>query len=287
MIKKSASVLALIVALGVSAYPVLAEQEVKNNAMEVNQDFELTEEQKEALILVSEIDKLLKINKVKDEREKTKKYKSSIKAVDDSNTAKLRSANFIEGILDKNEGLTLSEISTVYNLGVTATQTASNKYPNDSQIRDAYRHFIWNFNAANSLTQSKAQIATNNHEWGLILINPAIEHYSNRYLFYLNSGLNSLGAANAAMADTTNYLPALKSQKMAICDQSVSKLKTVATKGNIMDWNNNYWGRNFYKTYSSADNAFNAAKTANKLILDELKVSDTNYNTVWTNKYYK
>lgn len=60
----------------------------------------------------------------------------------DENKAKLRAANFIEGILDINDGLTEIEIFTIgYTLANSARSSAASAYPNNTMLQDACRHF--------------------------------------------------------------------------------------------------------------------------------------------------
>ncbi|NRQ55711.1 hypothetical protein [Brevibacillus sp. HD1.4A] len=271
------SVVALTITVGATAIPVnaMSNDEVLESIELGN--FELSEEQREALNLADEIEQLLIDNELMGEK------KNELRAaVNDSNTAKLRSGNFIEGILDSDEGLSASEISRVYKIGVDATNTAEEYYKSDSQLRDAYRHFIWNFNAANDkkLGKSKTRTATINHEWGLLLIDDAVDYYNNSFKKYVRLGMIGSDAMNAAFSDTINELPKMKKNKI----KSLSSFKDTATKGNIMDWNNNYYGI-YYSYMSDVDQAFKQAKPF--LILAESKVSSSDYKKVYEGGFWK
>ncbi|WP_427338023.1 hypothetical protein [Caloranaerobacter sp. DY30410] len=57
----------------------------------------------------------------------------------------LRKGNFVESILDIDEGLTETEI---YRIGVThanaAREAAMAEFPDDEMLCDSFRHFVWN-----------------------------------------------------------------------------------------------------------------------------------------------
>ncbi|WP_035295954.1 hypothetical protein [Brevibacillus thermoruber] len=270
-----ASMVAVALAVGLVSIPAQAESSLSESISSGSDSITLTTKQKNALKLAEEIEELLIDNGLMNNRQ--------IRAtVNDSNTAKLRSGNFIEGILDSDEGLSTSEISRVYSIGVEATKTAERYYKNDSMLRDAYRHFIWNYNAANDkkLGKSKTRTATINHEWGLILIDDAINYYNDSYRKYVRLGMIGSDAMTAAFSDTLNELPKMKKNKI----KTLSQFKNVATKGNVMDWNNNYYGI-YYSYMSDVDKAFKQAKPF--LILAEANVSSSDYRKVYEGGYWK
>ncbi|PAD71690.1 hypothetical protein CHH67_24055, partial [Paenibacillus campinasensis] len=93
----------------------------------------------------------------------------------------LRKGNYIEGVLDRDEGLSALDITKIGFIHAnTAREEALKKYPNDVMLRDAYRHFTWNYIATKDVGAIKTRTATINHEWGIILLNPVLNYYNNR-----------------------------------------------------------------------------------------------------------
>lgn len=209
----------------------------------------------------------------------------------DANKAKLRQANYIETILDLDEGLTENQI---YRVGFTHANFARDKaleeFPSSSDIwvRDAFRHYSWNFvsTSDSSVGKNKTRIATVNHEWGILLLDGIVNYYDSQYSNYINNGSSEYDAANGAFIDATLWITEFKYQMTLICKANYSVFKGFFSKGNIMDLINNVWGRsgperNPGKTYKESFYI-----DQNNLVQNEDWVGDYQYNQVWQNEWY-
>ncbi|SEM24756.1 hypothetical protein SAMN04488688_110158 [Paenibacillus sp. cl141a] len=200
----------------------------------------------------------------------------------------LRKGNYIEGVLDRDEGLSATDIAKI---GLThankARDEALKKYPNSSDVmlRDAYRHFTWNYLSTKDVGAIKTRTATINHEWGLVLLNPVINYYNNRYNYYVGNGSGAAGYD--AFIDTTLYIPNLKFQLILVCQANIDTFKGFFDNANIMDLHNNVYGRAYAASHPSGyDSAFTSAKNAGDLILSESSVTNWNYTYVWQNNWW-
>lgn len=144
-------------------------------------------------------------------------------------------------------------------------------------LRDAYRHFSWNYISADDIGQYETRTATINHEWGLLLLDPILNYYDDQYNEYVSQGYSD--AANMAFADATLYIPTLKYELVTISKSSYSFFKGYFDVSNIMDLHNNCYGRAYAVNQPSLgyDSAFYRAKANNELILSELSVGDYQY----------
>ncbi|MEW9699260.1 hypothetical protein [Paenibacillus sp. SI8] len=207
----------------------------------------------------------------------------------DENKAKLRQANYIESVLDTNEGMTGYQIFLVGVLHANAARDeALSEYPNDVMTRDAYRHYTWNFRATkdSAVGKTKTRTATINHEWGVLLLNFALNYYDQQYNSYINSGKSDYVAANQAFSDVTLWMPELKMQLISIFKSNYSKFKGFFQVSNIMDLTNNCWGRSGPTDHSNSTPKQAFALDKNNLILSESSVYDYQYNIVWQNQWY-
>lgn len=250
------------------------------------------EDEEKALKNAEKVDKVIKqVNTVLDKEIEEDLISILNTSEYDQNKAKLRQANFIEGILDLDEGM--SELQ-IYKVGVTHANTARswalNTYPNSNQvmIRDAARHFSWNHISTKDSTvgKTKTRTATINHEWGTILLNPILSYHENKYKEYVKQGVSD--PANKAFANTLLYIPTLKYELVSASRNSYSFFKALFDVSHIMDLHNNCFGRayperNSSQTYASA---FNTALSKNELILNETNVVDSHYRNVWQSEWY-
>ena len=55
---------------------------------------------------------------------------------------------------------------------------------------------------AKNISTQIARTAGNNHEWGIALLTPMTNYYTDQYNDYVNSGYNDNNAASNALADT-------------------------------------------------------------------------------------
>ncbi|WDF51052.1 hypothetical protein PQ460_00955 [Paenibacillus sp. KACC 21273] len=199
----------------------------------------------------------------------------------------LRKGNFIEGILDIEEGLSNSQIAKI---GVTHANTARSaalkRYPNNLMLADGFRHFTWNYLAARDVGAVATRTATINHEWGILLLTPATNYYSERYNYY--KGKNNNAPGNAALIDTTAYLPELKQNLVLLSKNDYSFFKGYFKKSNIMDLHNNCYGRSYAASNKpdGFDKVYSMAREKQQIILSEASVTDHNYQYVWKNNWY-
>lgn len=208
----------------------------------------------------------------------------------DQNKALLRGGNFIETILNYDEGLSNTDITRIANHSSTAKSLAAKAYPNDVMKQDALRHFSWNFLSAKNtyVGALKTRTATINHEWGLIILNPALREYDSKYTSYRKLGYSESNAASKALADTIMFIPSFKKQVVTVSKSSYSFFKGIFTVGNIMDLHNNCYGRAYASSDPglTAEQAFNKANRSNKLILSEASVTGSHYYGVWASGWY-
>ena len=207
----------------------------------------------------------------------------------DENKKKLRQANFIEGILDVDENLSESDITIILINSSIARKFANKTYPNDSMLADALRHFSWNNNCVKDVGTTKTRTATINHEWGIIMLQPMLNYYENRYQKYVSDGSNN--PANKALADVVSYIPMCKEYTIAVCKDETNgyaAFKALFSASCIMDLHNNCYGRAYASTNSdlTAKEAFDIAKKNNELILSESNVGDAQYDYVYRSEWY-
>lgn len=200
----------------------------------------------------------------------------------------LRKANYIETILDINEGLTDIQIAKIGGVHATkARNLALEKYPsaNHVMLRDGYRHFGWNYLSTKDVGAVATRKATNNHEWGLALLDPVLNYYDQRIAYHTNKGSSAI--AFNAFNDTTMWIPHLKQNMIFLCEGSYSFFKGFFTVANIMDFHNNVYGRAYAATHPSGlDPAYNAARVNLDIVLNEASVKDFNYQLIYNNDWY-
>lgn len=201
----------------------------------------------------------------------------------DKNKAKLRGGNMIELTLDTNEGLSARDMKAIYSASNEARSLAKEKFSRNVGWEDAYRHFSWNHIAAKEIGIADTRIATNNHEWGLLLLDPVLNYYEKRYKRYKNKGDSD--AAGKALGDTVYEIPYLKKNLIKVFDKDFDIFRKMVDDATIMDWNNNDYGRAYAAKYPDLETAFKKAK--NYLITDENSVSKSQYKKVWKNNWYK
>jgi len=274
----------------------------------INPDIQMTLTSKEEVPAMSESEIEQKITTIKEDfnRSLTEQIKTSaennlnnylqadnnqksITAADDRDKYynELRKGNFIESILDIDEEMTDSQI---YKVGVkhanTARSAALKRYPNDIMLADGFRHFTWNYLAARDVGAKATRTATINHEWGILLITPSTKYFQERYEYYKSKNHKSPG--NAALIDTTAYLPTLKRNVVLLSENNYSFFKGFFKKSNIMDLHNNCYGRAYASSNKADgfDKVYSIARNKKQIILSEASVTDGNYQYVWKNKWY-
>lgn len=222
----------------------------------------------------------------------------------DTNKAKLRAANFIEGILNVQENMSTTEI---YKLGVTyankARDAAISEFPitstennnpistadyNNVMLRDSFRHFTWNNMATRDIGNIKTRTGTINHEWGIKMLDPMTKYFDSQYNTYRGKGYSVDNASNYALADSVNYIPSFKYNVVSICKGSYTFFKSFFDISNIMDLHNNCWGRAYAGNYSyyGWSTAYYISKSHGELILAENKVTNSNFDYVWRSQWY-
>lgn len=223
-----------------------------------NKDNFTDEKFNEAYEIIEIVDELVLSNSITD-RASSSQY--------DENKAKLRAANYIETVLDLDEGLSDTTIAKVLAYAKKAKSVSSSKYPDDEGLQDAYRHFSWNHMMTDKLSKTKARTAGNNHEWGLVMLTPMTNYYDSMYDDYIDEGYSKSTAANKALASTIIYIPEFKSYMVAICEKSYKSFKSFFSDAYIMDFHNNCWGRAYADTYTySYSKAFDKALKNEEII---------------------
>lgn len=185
----------------------------------------------------------------------------------DDNWWKLRYGNLIELTLDYDEGISNSVALSCTNLSRDAEKEAKDHFPN---YWDSGQHFMWNFMMVKEQSKTIARTIANNHEWGITIINPMLNHFESAYNEYIAKGYSESNASNKALADTIVYIPVFKYDAVSIMESSYSFFKSFFSDESIMDFWNNCFGRVYpEKGYNDAVTAFDyAAFTADELVLD-------------------
>lgn len=209
----------------------------------------------------------------------------------DANKAKLRQANFIEGILDLQEGLTDTQVAAIFVDSETARKQALKAYPSSADAatkRDAFRHFAWNNISTKRYDAYTTRTATTNHEWGIVMLNPMLNYYDNTYNKYISNGNSTSYAASNALAETVAYIPKYKKYAISLCQSKYSYFKSIFSADCIMDLTNNCYGRSYATKSSnlSYTDAFNKALSNGEVILGSSTVTNSSYYTVWNNDWY-
>lgn len=197
----------------------------------------------------------------------------------------LRRGNGIELVLDLDEGLDMKDIAKI---GVTiagkARNEATEKYPDDLMLRDAFRHFTWNYLGANEIGVKKTRTATINHEWGMLILSPVKKYLSETYEDYKKDGYSTKRAKQKAVAKTMRFIPDFKDKTIRICKKNYKFFKGIFSGSNIMDLHNNCYGRAYSKKVKDDyEKAFKKAKS--DLILDE-DVSNSEYKYLYDSEWY-
>lgn len=202
----------------------------------------------------------------------------------DEGAAQLRAGNLIELTLDINEGVSSSKALAAIRLASDAKSEASSKFPN---TEDAARHFIWNYKMANKYDATTARTVGVNHEWGLVMITPMLNHYKKEYNNFIDSGCSGDEASQRALANTVLYIPDFKYLSVTVMKKNYNYFNSMFSNDCIMDFWNNCYGRAYVqKGYSSGITAFAAAKNAGELILYSSNVSNDNRWSVWDWDWY-
>ncbi len=199
----------------------------------------------------------------------------------DEGKAKLRTGNLIELTLDIDEGISETTALRAIALASSAKSTAQSDFPN---TWDSAQHFIWNYKMTDTYNALTARTIGINHEWGIIMINPMINHYNSEYEDRIAAGESESDASSGALADTILYIPEFKYLSTILTQDSYEFFQSLFSDDNIMDFWNNCYGRAYAaENYSSASAAYTAAKNAGELIIDGNSVIASN---VTSNHYY-
>jgi hypothetical protein len=275
----------------------LSEEVMKKKLKEFQDDFDQNklpkykkEDHDKAIKQAERIENIL--NKAKKSEKKSVSISTtSTQKWYDTNKAKL-TGNFIEGLLDLDEGMTETEI---YKVGFTHANTARDwalkTYPRDPEqywVRDAARHFSWNLISSkdSNVGKIKTRTATINHEWGALMITPMVNYYSSKYNEYTKKGKSDYDAATEAFSATILYIPNFKYTGVTASRNSYSFFKALFKPSNIMDLHNNCWGRSYSTTSLSYADAFRKSYQAGELIGSESQVGDTAYKSIWQKEWY-
>lgn len=185
----------------------------------------------------------------------------------DTNKAKLREGNFIELVLDLEEGISDSRAAACVALGESAKLIANANYSSENYW-DPAQHFIWAFMMTDTYSKATARTIGNNHEWGITMIPYMEDYFDDQYNSYISSGYSSSNASSQALADTITYMPGFKYDVVSICQASETFFEDFWTTDCIMDFWNNCYGRAYpAKGYTYGIDAFRASLSAGELII--------------------
>lgn len=127
----------------------------------------------------------------------------------------------------------------------------------------------------------------NNHEWGLTMITPILNHYDNRYQYYIGRGYSDSNASDYAFSDTVSYIPVFKSDAVWLCQSSLSFFEGFFSLETMMDFWNNCYGRAYpAKGYSSGLSAFQASRNAGEIVESAWMVSPAIRSSIWSWDWY-
>lgn len=215
---------------------------------------------------------------------------ASVRSGFDDNWYKLRYGNLIELTLDYDEGISNSVATNAVILSNTAKDEAEDNF---SSYWDSAQHFIWNFKLADTYSKTTARTITNNHEWGIAMITPMLNHFESAYDEYIADGYSENTASNKALADTIVYMPVFKYDSVCVIEASYNFFDYFFTDESIMDFWNNCYGRAYpEKGYSSGITAFRySAFTARELVLDGSvsmadNLTESQKQSVWSWDWY-
>ncbi|MFS1519614.1 hypothetical protein V1503_24615 [Bacillus sp. SCS-151] len=270
---------------------------IKEFEDEYNQNTLKNEDREEAK---EKIEKMKRVKeKIKKEKDKfatgseSLEYKSLKMAANDDYSEylnELRQGNYIEGILDLDEGLSETDIFDIGYTYANEARDAAIDYSSNTMLRDAFRHFSWNYLSTVNVGKSEARTATINHEWGIQMIDAIGNYYTNRYNEYIADGYSESDAANKSFIDATLYIDDLKYFMIQFCEDDLSFFKGYFEDSNIMDFTNNHYGREYGDDYPTIGYKFAFANAkdedVNQLILDEDDVVSSSYELVWKNDWY-
>lgn len=235
----------------------------------------------------AQINNALKKYKLPEITNATSNQNSRLSSDYDANKAKLREANFIEGVLDSNEGLSSSDILKVGSTHANSARSLAQKeFPSDEMLKDAFRHFTWNHLSTKDIGNIKTRTATINHEWGIILLTPLNNFFDNKFKEYEKQGYRDAGTR--ALGATIAYIPECKDMTIRVCKENYKFFKSIFSVASIMDLHNNCWGRAYATSQASLTykDAFYKAKNNGELILSESNVTDFNYDYIWRSQWY-
>lgn len=186
------------------------------------------------------------------------------------------------------DGFSVFQAASMFNSGIDAYLSAHGN--------DSYRHFMWNFKGALSLGANYARIYTINYEWANVLLSTYQNYRSERYDYYwgefyyalLLGSIDSSAILNMATADADDYIIALRDSMKVTCKASQANFSAVFNSDNVMDFWNNYYGRNYASSYSTltAEEAYDKAVNNSVIILSPNNVTSRNITTVYNSNWW-
>ena len=184
--------------------------------------------------------------------------------------------------LNQSDGLTIANQGRLFIHADTARRDAIANFVDTptSMMRDAYRHFAWNFHGTrdSSVGENRTRIATTNHEWVSILINDVTAErlrLFNQRFFELarNPWMCSICCVPAiarTYSRTGAYQFALRERadRATRATNSLVEFNAIFGAGHVMDFWNNRSGRYYGRTLNtgSSINSFNIALTRSVLV---------------------
>lgn len=71
-------------------------------------------------------------------------------------------------------------------------------------------------------SKTTARTIGNNHEWGISMITPMLNHYKSAFDEYIKKDYSDKNASNQALADTIVYMPHSNTIQFVLCRHRIS-----------------------------------------------------------------
>ena len=162
-----------------------------------------------------------------------------------------------------------------------------------SIYKDCARHLLWNFRSIKNVLANteETRIFTVNYEWANALFDYFNDEYGWRYRSYISEGHTESEADSLALADAYWVVWRMRGEYAGYSMQSYSFFQTVFNDSNIMDFHNNYVGRDVTGEISgwgsrAKKKAFTTAKNRGLLIVTENSVTESHRLDIYNNTEY-
>ena len=197
-------------------------------------------------------------------------------------------------VLSENDGLSSGEIASIVSSGLSAQSDANNRFSDNENLHNAYRHFTWNVRGVKNGKTNAARIFTINYEWAAVYLGQWNERYAQRYDYWYDVYEETI----ATSSDPASIIALVTRYAQADADDYICNLKTLAQTSlrnnfnlfdqsfpldSMRDWYNDYAGRNYAAAYPSASiyDIYTYAYNSNVLYITEDQLQYTNRYRLW------